>query len=339
MFKSVSKYFRYVLDQNWGQLECQINSIDNAEDAKAKFIHLKGITAALPEFSGPYDNVSQFRLFSDDFGYHNIIVKSPTDLTIVSVIDWEWTYAAPYQMFTSPPRWLALSRPWAFNESEVDAYARLLELFLDELRQQEDVYHGADTPRAIKNGDPIDNHMRRLNLENLEPNGHLIEANDRPQIKDDVTENGTSGVSIFKPNDTMSDTLIGLQPVKMPPPPDARGQRLSVLMKENWDSGRFWFHDIIQIRDLGTDYWPWERLLEKYPYLKDLSTIDEENLEEFVKMKLEQREHYDRDLAQLKAAHPTWFGQDEEGRKAEQDDRVKKENSTDAVGPGNDDRR
>ena len=38
----------------------------------------------------------------------NMIVKNAQDLKVVAVVDWEWTYAGPCQLFWSAPRWLVI---------------------------------------------------------------------------------------------------------------------------------------------------------------------------------------------------------------------------------------
>jgi len=42
-----------------------------------------------------------FKLLCDDFGLANMIVRSKDDLTIVGVVDLEWSYTGPAQLFGS----------------------------------------------------------------------------------------------------------------------------------------------------------------------------------------------------------------------------------------------
>jgi aminoglycoside phosphotransferase (APT) family kinase protein len=58
----------------------------------------------LPRFVSDKHNHGPFKLICDDFRFGNILVNNATDLKIVAVVDWEWAYAAPYQMLYSPPR-------------------------------------------------------------------------------------------------------------------------------------------------------------------------------------------------------------------------------------------
>jgi hypothetical protein len=56
------------------------------------------------------------------------------------VLDWEWTYAAPYQLFISPPRWLLIQKPIEWDEpfgSQYQRYQSYLDLFLKELEYEE----------------------------------------------------------------------------------------------------------------------------------------------------------------------------------------------------------
>jgi hypothetical protein len=69
--------------------------------------------------------------------FGNILVNNAQDLKIVAMLDWEWSYAAPYQMFYSPPRYLLMKKPRDFNDLDLIRYQSFLELFLDELKSQE----------------------------------------------------------------------------------------------------------------------------------------------------------------------------------------------------------
>ena len=80
------------------------------------------------------------RLTCDDFRYGNMIVNNAKDLKIIAVINWEWAYAAPYQMFCSALRWLLITKPaeWPTpTGAEFERYKACLDLFLDELEHLE----------------------------------------------------------------------------------------------------------------------------------------------------------------------------------------------------------
>jgi hypothetical protein len=69
-----------------------------------------------------------------------MIVNNERDLKIVGVIDWEWSYAGPCQLFCSPPHWLLLDSPnyWFKDDnSVVTRYEKALEMFLRILGEEE----------------------------------------------------------------------------------------------------------------------------------------------------------------------------------------------------------
>lgn len=81
----------------------------------------------------------------DDFGLANVIVRSKDDLTITGVVDIEWVYTGPAQLFGFVPWWLLLDRSvneeWDFEEGEApkatDRYFRCLEIFIRVLEEEE----------------------------------------------------------------------------------------------------------------------------------------------------------------------------------------------------------
>jgi hypothetical protein len=69
-----------------------------------------------------------------------MIVNNASDLKIIAVIDWEWAYTAPYQMFSSAPRWLLIKPPISWDEPnglQCQQYQSCLDLFLSELECEE----------------------------------------------------------------------------------------------------------------------------------------------------------------------------------------------------------
>jgi len=76
----------------------------------------------------------------------NLIVRSKDDLTIVGVIDLEWSYIGPAQLFGSAPWWLLQDRPvndiWDYNNGEPPKvavrYFRYLEIFNRVLEEEEE---------------------------------------------------------------------------------------------------------------------------------------------------------------------------------------------------------
>jgi hypothetical protein len=91
-----------------------------------------------------YDSCN-FKLICDDLGLANLIVRSEEDLTVVGVVDLEWSYIGPAQLFASP-WWLLQDRP---INSEWDChlgddppkmgprYFKYLEIFLRILEEEE----------------------------------------------------------------------------------------------------------------------------------------------------------------------------------------------------------
>ncbi|KAF2462601.1 uncharacterized protein BDR25DRAFT_338215 [Lindgomyces ingoldianus] len=139
-FPSARGYFDYVAKQDMEQLCEQPSSVDSADDARAKYSFRHQVKAIIPRFLADEYNRTGFRLICDDFRYGNMIVNNARELKIIAVIDWEWAYAAPYQMFCSAPRWLLIKNPifWAApNGSEFHRYNACLEIFLDELKREE----------------------------------------------------------------------------------------------------------------------------------------------------------------------------------------------------------
>ncbi|KAF4311352.1 hypothetical protein GTA08_BOTSDO13127 [Botryosphaeria dothidea] len=95
-FSSWTEYFTYVADQDLKHLNEQPNSVDDAQDARDKFVFRRLFRDAIPSFVSNEHGKEGSRLLNDDFRFGNILVKSQTDLSIVAVLDWEWTYTAPY---------------------------------------------------------------------------------------------------------------------------------------------------------------------------------------------------------------------------------------------------
>lgn len=75
----------------------------------------------------------------------NVIVRGTDDLTIAGMVDIEWVYAGPAQLFGSAPWWLLLDRPvndeWDFEDGEApkttDRYFECLEIFIRVLEEEE----------------------------------------------------------------------------------------------------------------------------------------------------------------------------------------------------------
>lgn len=106
-----------------------------------------------------------FKLICDDFGPANMIIKSAEDLTVVAVIDWEWSYAGPLQLFWSPPRWLLMQTPntWSESDERLVDYNRYLDMYLQILEEEEKKYGdevlAEDRPSALMRQSRADGRM------------------------------------------------------------------------------------------------------------------------------------------------------------------------------------
>lgn len=87
----------------------------------------------------------KFKLICDDLGLANLIVRSREDLTIVGVVDLEWSYVGPAQLFGSAPWWLLQDRPvnsaWDCKDGKppkiAARYFKCLEIFTRILEEEE----------------------------------------------------------------------------------------------------------------------------------------------------------------------------------------------------------
>lgn len=110
-FLSTTEYFQYFAEQDWEQLARQPNSTYGQYDAMAKYRTFKVLKTLIPNFiHNEYDR-TKFKVICDDLGLANLIVRSRQDLTVIGVVDLEWSYIGPAQLFGSAPWWLLMDRP------------------------------------------------------------------------------------------------------------------------------------------------------------------------------------------------------------------------------------
>lgn len=64
-------------------------------------------------------------------------MNNSCELKIVAVLDWEWAYAAPFQMLYSPPRWLMIKKPLSWELEDAQRYHTLFETFVKILAEEE----------------------------------------------------------------------------------------------------------------------------------------------------------------------------------------------------------
>jgi hypothetical protein len=103
------------------------------------------LTSLIPDFVKQDYNHGPGKLICDDLGLTNLIVRSKDDLTIVGVVDLEWSYVGPAQLFGSSPWWLLQDRLNNYTVSEedeevpkiLDRYLRHLKIFQRVLEEEE----------------------------------------------------------------------------------------------------------------------------------------------------------------------------------------------------------
>ncbi|KAL4971451.1 hypothetical protein BDW66DRAFT_163693 [Aspergillus desertorum] len=144
-FATTTEYFRYVVEQDLQQLIQQPNSIVGPNDARNKYLSFKALAALLPGLIRKEYDHCKFKLICDDLGLANLIVQGQEDLTVVGVVDLEWSYIGPAQLFASAPWWLLLDRPvnssWDYEDSDPPKtgarYFDLLKMFIRVLEEEE----------------------------------------------------------------------------------------------------------------------------------------------------------------------------------------------------------
>ncbi|KAH0829719.1 hypothetical protein FOPE_10723 [Fonsecaea pedrosoi] len=95
--------------------------------------------------SNPAMHFGPYKLICDDLGLANLIVRSAEDLTVVGLVDLEWSYAGPAQLFGSAPWWLLQDRlnnyDTFLDEEEIpkilQRYLRNLDMFKTVLEEEE----------------------------------------------------------------------------------------------------------------------------------------------------------------------------------------------------------
>ncbi|KAI9848064.1 MAG: hypothetical protein M1837_001166 [Sclerophora amabilis] len=105
-FLTTTEYFQYVVEQDWEQLLNQPNSIGGESNARTKYESLSALKTLIPNFIHPEYDRGHFKIICDDLSLANVVVRSKDDLTIVGLVDLEWSYVGPAQLFGSAPWWL-----------------------------------------------------------------------------------------------------------------------------------------------------------------------------------------------------------------------------------------
>jgi hypothetical protein len=112
----------------------------------AKYRSFKILKSLIPEFVHKEYDRGKFKIICDDLGLANLIVRSRQDLTVIGVVDFEWSYIGPAQLFGSAPWWLLMDRPtnkaWDCDKGEpiriTNRYFRYLNIFKRVLGEEED---------------------------------------------------------------------------------------------------------------------------------------------------------------------------------------------------------
>ncbi|KAH6716480.1 hypothetical protein BKA61DRAFT_631782 [Leptodontidium sp. MPI-SDFR-AT-0119] len=141
-FSSTADYFAYVAEGDLQQLYQQPSAVDDEADARQKLIYWEAFKSLIPRHVLAKYDKGPFKLIYDDFGPANMIVNNERELKIVGVIDWEWSYAGPCQLFSSPPHWLLLDSPNHWFQDDIGLatrYEKSLEMFLGILEEEEGV--------------------------------------------------------------------------------------------------------------------------------------------------------------------------------------------------------
>ncbi|KAH6722439.1 hypothetical protein BKA61DRAFT_640057 [Leptodontidium sp. MPI-SDFR-AT-0119] len=122
-FSTTTEYFESINRQDSGPY-----------DAENKYISFKLLASPVPGYVNKKYDQGPFKLVCDDLGLGNLIVKSDDDLTIVGVVDLEWSYAGPAQLFASAPWWLLQDRP---PPDCAARYFKYLEIYKRVLEEEE----------------------------------------------------------------------------------------------------------------------------------------------------------------------------------------------------------
>jgi hypothetical protein len=100
---TTTEYFQYVAGQDWEQLIHQPNSTVGLYDVKNKSLGFKVVKSLIPNLVNEKYDRCKSKLICDDFDLANLIVRSREDFTVVGVVDLEWSYIGPAQLFGSAP--------------------------------------------------------------------------------------------------------------------------------------------------------------------------------------------------------------------------------------------
>jgi hypothetical protein len=142
-FETSSSYLTTLANMHLRHLNYQRNdAIVSASDCRQKYIarYLFRKLSVEAKLSRPEHNFGPFKLWCVDLRPANMLINS--NLELVSIIDWEFAYAASVEFSHAPPWWLLIEQPEYWPEG-LDTWATAYEprphTFLAVLREREDV--------------------------------------------------------------------------------------------------------------------------------------------------------------------------------------------------------
>ncbi|KAJ0165521.1 putative MFS-type transporter [Colletotrichum tanaceti] len=144
-FSSTTEYFDHVVGQDCEQLVQQPNSAYGEYHAMAQYRSFQALKTLVPSFVHEAYDKAHFKIICDDLGLANLIVRSREDLTVIGLVDLEWSYIGPAQLFGSVPSWLLMDRrtnqAWDCDQGEpthiTSRYFRYLDLFKRVMEEEE----------------------------------------------------------------------------------------------------------------------------------------------------------------------------------------------------------
>jgi hypothetical protein len=170
----------------------------------------------VPYFISKKYNSGPFKLICDDFRPGNILINEDT-LEILAVVDWEWTYAGPYQFLFSPPSWLILEDPTSWTTSGEIRYQKKFQIFLKSL-EDEEAQREIETGTEVQPEEKVSVLMRQ-SMENgefwfneiIRESFNFDEEVLWPNIEIHITREGIAGVGVPEQTEVEAFVTIKMQ--------------------------------------------------------------------------------------------------------------------------------